>query len=118
MTDDEAPVVLVMARDQSLVGRLVRDLKAEGLVAYGTTSLDKAVRSMTSRQPRVLVADPSSGECVSLLDRSGGWKSIALVAIAESEGTVQKAREMGIDNVIQSDDTSAIVKAVLNLLDR
>ena len=114
----EAPVVLVLARDQSLVERLVRDLKAEGLVVYGTISLDKAVRSMTAQQPKVLVADPASEECVSLLDRSGGWKSIALVAIAESEETVGKAREMGINNVIKSDDAGAIVKAVLNLLPR
>jgi hypothetical protein len=112
----DAPLVLVHSRDSSIVTRVVKSLKGKRIPAYGTTSLDAAIDAMDLHQPKVLVADPATEHCSALLDRSGGWKSISLAAIAESGATAKKARKMGIRNVIASDDTEAIVAAVVHLL--
>src|SRR5215471_5290863 len=113
----DAPTVLVIANDQSLVDLLVRNLKAHGLAVFGTTSLDEAVRSMPLLAPEVVIVDPTSEECFALLDNfHSGWKSIGLVAIVESEAAAQRAREMGINEVIMSRDIGAVVDAVLDLL--
>lgn len=114
----EAPVVLVVATRRSLVDRLVRDLRAHGLMSFGTTSADDSVRSVGLLRPEVVVIDPTSDECSTLLsnlDRSS--TSLRLVAIAESEEAAERSREMGIDEVIMGDDAMAVVEAVLNLLD-
>ena len=114
----EAPVVLVVATRRSLVDRLVRDLRAHGLMSFGTTSADDSVRSVGLLRPEVVVIDPTSDECSTLLsnlDRSS--RSLRLVAIAESEEAAERSREMGIDEVIMGDDAMAVVEAVLNLLD-
>src|SRR5262245_25458059 len=112
------PLVLVLSRKRSVVTTLVRNLKAHQLAVYGTSSLDRAIRSITSHQPKDVVADPTTEECSALLERSGGWKSITLMAIAESEKTALKARQIGIKNVIRDDDTDAIVRAVLELVQK
>lgn len=105
-----------MARSKSVVDELVQALSAQKLSVAGTTSLDKAIDSITAHQPKVIVADPGTRECSILLQRSGGWDSITLVAIAESAKTVQTAKKMGINTVIPSKDTAAIVRAVLDQL--
>ena len=113
----EAPVVLVVAKEESLVNRLVQGLMANGIAAFGTRSLDDAVRSMVLLQPEVVVVDPTSEECFALLDDlSGGWRSIGLVAVVESDAGAQRAREMGIDEVIIGEDTGAVVDAVMELV--
>jgi hypothetical protein len=114
----EAPVVFVMARSKSLVDELVKTLCAHNLSAAGTTSLDKAINEITAHQPKVIVADPGTRECSILLQRSGGWDSIRLVAIAESDKTLRHAEKMGINTVIRSKDTAAIIKAVLEQLQK
>src|SRR5437870_5034467 len=113
----DAPVALVVAQNESLVDHLVRNLKAHGVAVFGTTSLDEAVRLMTLLRPEVVVMDPTSEECFALLDDlTGGWQSIGLVAIAESEVSAQRAREMGIDEVIMGEDGGAVADAVMDLL--
>ena len=114
----ETPVVFVMARTKSLVDELVKTLSAQNLTAAGTTSLDKAIDEITAHQPKVLIADPGTRECSILLQRSGGWNQISLVAIAESAKTVRHAEKMGINTVIPSKDTAAIIKAVLEHLQK
>ena len=109
-------VVLVLTRDKALVDELVRKLEAQNISVYGTTSVDKAIASMTSKQPRVLVADPGTKECSRLLEESSGWKSITVVAIAESDSTAEKAQQMGINDIIRSGDAAAVVAAVLSRL--
>ena len=109
-------VVLVMTRDKALVEELVRRLEAQNISVYGTTSVEKAIASMTSQQPRVLVADPGTEECSRLLEKSSGWQSITVVAIAESNTTAEKAEKMGIKDIIRGKDTSAVVAAVLSRL--
>ena len=112
----DAPV-LVLSDNQELVDLLVQNLKARGLSAFGTTSLREAIRSLTLLQPKIVVMDPTSEKCFELLDdRSGGWKSLTIVAIAESKSSAERAREMGIDDVIMSNDSKAVVKAVLDLV--
>jgi CheY-like chemotaxis protein len=95
----------------------MRRLKAQGLVAFGTSSMDEAVRLMSLIRPEVVVIDPTSEECLAVLHENGsGWQSLGLVAVVESETSAWRAREMGIDEVIMADDTSAAVDAVLALL--
>jgi CheY-like chemotaxis protein len=115
----EAPVVLVVATQRSLVEKLVQDLRAHGLISFGTTSADESVRSVALLQPEVVVIDPSSVECSVLLrncDTSS--RSLRLVAIAESEEAAERSREMGIDEVLMGDDAVGVVEAVLNLVDQ
>ena len=110
----EAPVVLVIADSKSIVVQLVQNLKAHGLAAFGTTILDEAIRLMALLEPEVVVVDPTSDECFTLLgDLTSDWKSLGLVAIAESEVAADRARQMGIDEVIMSHDVGAIADAVL-----
>lgn len=114
----EAPVVLVVATRRSLVDKLVQDLRAHGLMSFGTTSADDSIRSVGLLQPEVLVIDPTSEECSALLSNVGtSSRSMRLVAIAESEAAAERSREMGIDEVIMGDDAMAVVEAVLSLLD-
>ncbi len=114
----EAPVVLVVATQRSLVDKLVQDLRAHGLMSFGTTSADDSIRSVGLLQPEVVVIDPTSEECSALLSNvDTRSRSLRLVAIAESEEAAERSREMGIDEVIMGDDAMAVVEAVLNLLD-
>ena len=115
MTD--APIALVVAQNELLMDHLVRNLKAHGIAVFGTTSLDEAVRLMTLLRPEVVVIDPTSEECFALLDDlNGGWRSMGLVAIVESEAAAQRAREMGIDEVIMGEDAGAVADAVMDLV--
>jgi CheY-like chemotaxis protein len=114
----EAPVVLVVATRRSLVDKLVQDLRAHGLMSFGTTSADDSVRSVGLLRPEVVVIDPTSDECSMLLNHvDTSSRSLRLVAIAESEEAAERSREMGIDEVIMGNDAMAVVEAVLNLLD-
>jgi CheY-like chemotaxis protein len=113
----EAPVTLVVARKESTVNHLVQNLKAHGIAAFGTTSLDEAVRLMALLKPQAVVIDPTTEECFALLDDlSGGWQSIGLVAIVESEASAQRVRQMGIDEVIMGEDAGAVADAVMDLV--
>jgi hypothetical protein len=113
----QPPVVLVVIRNDLHLDQLMRGLKGHGLVAFGTSSQDEAVRLMAVLRPEVVVIDPTSDECAAVLDeKSGGWQSLGLVAVVESEKSAQSARELGIDEVIMAQDTSAAVSAVLGLL--
>jgi CheY-like chemotaxis protein len=115
----EAPVVLVVATQRSLVEKLVQDLRAHGLISFGTTSADDSVRSVSLLQPEVVVIDPTSDECSALLSNcDAGSRSLRLVAIAESEEAAERSREMGIDEVLMGDDAGGVVEAVLNLVDQ
>jgi DNA-binding NtrC family response regulator len=115
----EAPVVLVVATQRSLVEKLVQDLRAHGLISFGTTSADDSVRSVSLLQPEVVVIDPSSDECSALLSNCDtSSRSLRLVAIAESEEAAERSREMGIDEVLMGDDAVGVVEAVLNLVDQ
>lgn len=96
-----------------LVERLIQGLRAHGFVAFGATNVAEGTRSMDLLQPNVVVLDPASAEGHALLhDPSTGWQSIGLVAIAESDVDVQKAREMGIDEVVMGEDIIGVVDAV------
>src|SRR5947207_15037355 len=113
----EAPVVLVVATRRSLVDRLVQDLRAHGLMSFGTTSGEDSVRSVGLLQPEVVVIDPTSDECSALLNNfDTSSRSLRLVAIAESEEAAERSREMGIEEVIMGDDAIGVVDAVLNLV--
>ncbi len=115
----ERPVVLVVAKDQELVDLLVRSLKARNLAAFGTAVIGDGIRSTELLRPTVVVVDPTSEECFALLDDlSGGWQSIGLVAIAESEVAASRARDIGIDEVVMGDDVNAVVNAVIELLQK
>jgi CheY-like chemotaxis protein len=108
--------VLVFAKDVPLVDRIVKNLKAYDLRAFGETSVAEAIHSMRSLEPEVVVADPTSEECIALLQDKNDRKSIVLVAVVESEESAQKAAEMGIDEVFLCDDDGAIADAVLDRL--
>jgi CheY-like chemotaxis protein len=113
----QPPVVLVVIRNDLHLDKLMRGLKGHGLVAFGTSSLDEAVRLMAMLRPEVVVIDPTSDECAAVLDeKSAGWQSLGLVPVVESEKSAESARELGIDEVIMAKDTSAAVSAVLDLL--
>ena len=113
----EAPVVLVVATQRSLVDKLVQDLRAHGLMSFGTTSGEDSVRSVGLLQPEVVVIDPTSDECSALLNNfDTSSRSLRLVAIAESEEAAERSREMGIEEVIMGDDAIGVVDAVLNLV--
>src|SRR2546426_10517809 len=100
----EAPVVLVVADSKAIVNQLVQNLKAHGLAAFGTNALKEAIRLMALLDPEVVVVDPTSEECFRLLnDLTGGWQSLGLVAIAETETEAQRVREMGIDVIMSHD---------------
>jgi hypothetical protein len=93
------------------------NLKAQGLAAFGTSSLNEAVRLMAQLCPEVVVVDPTSEEWfAALLEKSSGWQSLGLVPVAESDDSADRAREMGIDEIIMANDTSAVVDAILDLL--
>ncbi len=94
----------------------MRSLKAHGFTAFGAATIDESVSAMEILRPEVLVVDPASDECSALLDSASGWQTLGLVAVAETDAAAQRAREMGIEDVVMSDDTSALVDAVLDLL--
>ena len=87
----EAPVVLVVATQRSLVDKLVQDLRAHGLMSFGTTSGEDSARSVGLLQPEVVVIDPTSDECSALLNNfDTSSRSLRLVAIAESAGLINE----------------------------
>lgn len=113
----QPPVVLVVIRNSLQLGQLMSNLKAHGIAAFGTSSLDEAVRLMGLLGPEIVVIDPTSEECYAVLDdMNAGWQSIALVAVVETEEAAQRARELGIEDVIMAEDASAAANAVLDML--
>ena len=113
----QLPVVLIVIRNNLHLDQLMRNLKAHGLAPFGTSSKSEAVRLISMIRPEVVVIDPTSEECVAVLDEKGsGWQSLALVAVVESDESARRAREMGIDEVIMSAHTCYAAASVLELL--
>jgi CheY-like chemotaxis protein len=113
----QSPVVLVVIRTDLYLVPLMLNLTAQGLAAFGTSSLNEAARLMALHRPEVVVIDPTSEECLAALhEKSSGWQSLGLVAVAESDDSAKRAREMGIDEIIMANDTGAVVDAILDLL--
>jgi AmiR/NasT family two-component response regulator len=114
----ELPVVLVVIRDDLHLEHLMQNLKAQGLVAFGTSSEDEAIRLMSRLRPEVVVIDPTSDECSEVFDVMGsrGWQSMGLVAVVESGDAARRAQEMGIDEVIMADDSFRAADAVMRFL--
>jgi CheY-like chemotaxis protein len=113
----QPPVVLVVIRNNLHLVPLMLNLKAQGLAAFGTSSLNEAILLMAQLRPEVVVIDPTSEECFAVLNlESSSWQTLGLVAVAESDDSVKRAREMGIDEIIMAYDTCAVVDAILDLL--
>lgn len=111
------PVVLIIAKNQNLLDQLAQDLKAHSFSPFGATTIKEGMPSLDVLQPDVVIIDLTSEEGFALLDELQlHRKSIGLVAIAESEAAVQRAREMGIDEIVMGDDLSAVVDAVALLV--
>ena len=115
----EPPVTLVVIRNEVHLNHLVRNLRASGVTVFGASSLDGAVRLVSSLRPEVVVIDPASEECSAVLDHMNeAWQSMALVPVAESPDAASRAHEMGIDDVLMGDDTVAVFDAVIDHLEQ
>jgi hypothetical protein len=115
----EPPVTLVVIRNEKHLNHLVGNLRASGVKAFGASSLDGTVRLMSFLRPEVVVIDPASEECFAVLDHmDDAWRSMTLVAVAESPDAARRAHEMGIDDVIMGDDTVAVFDAVIDHLEQ
>lgn len=110
-------VVLVFAQDPILVARLARHLRAHGFGAFSATSVAEGLSLMQLLQPKVVVLNPTSKEGYALLhDSTSSWETMRIVAMVDSEVSAQKAREMGIEEVIMDDDPRSVVDEVSLLL--